>query len=372
MNKDGNRLLLVVGIVTVLLLGSLFVMRDHSDVVNSNDMSLGNDVREEDTVIEKHSQPEESTSSNEDDIQEVEEETLSVDSARALIIGLDASRTLTDVLMVVDFNAETNDVKIISIPRDLEIDYSEEPFRTMRLEFNEKVRNGEIEADLHQRAYSKINAIYLDTGMTQASLYYTREVVEEVTGVDIDYVASVDVYNFQDVVDAVGGVEFDVPQDMYWKDPVQDLLIDVKEGLQVLDGNQAMGVVRYRHDYLTGDLQRIQVQQDFMIAFFEQVIANRDSNQILDLVDELFAMVEADFGLAVAMDYANYLLEMDLQGLLAEENMITVPTWGERLEYEVDGVVKWHQLWDPAKVREAVDELLDSGVVTQVEEGPKG
>ena len=161
-------------------------------------------------------------------------------------------------------------------------------------------------------------------------------------------------------------------RDRYWKDPVQDLLIDVKEGLQVLDGNQAMGVVRYRHDYLTGDLQRIQVQQDFMIAFFEQVIANRDSNQILDLVDELFAMVEADFGLAVAMDYANYLLEMDLQGLLAEENMITVPTWGERLEYEVDGVVKWHQLWDPAKVREAVDELLDSGVVTQVEEGPKG
>ena len=71
------------------------------------------------------------------------------------------------------------------------------------------------------------------------------------------------------MIDALGGVDFDVPQNMNYDDPVQDLHIHLKKGFQHLDGDKAEQLVRFRR-YPTGDIKRVEVQQDFMKALADQ------------------------------------------------------------------------------------------------------
>ena len=78
-----------------------------------------------------------------------------------------------------------------------------------------------------------------------------------------------------ELVNAIGGVWYDVPRHMDYDDPAQDLSIHVKAGYQKLDGEQAMGVVRFRegkNGYATGDLGRIETQQTFLKALIEQCL----------------------------------------------------------------------------------------------------
>ena len=78
-----------------------------------------------------------------------------------------------------------------------------------------------------------------------------------------------------ELVDAIGGVYFDVPRRMYYNDLSQHFKIDLQPGYQLLDGNGAMGVLRWRHNsddsghilnsgYAMGDLGRIKTQQAFL------------------------------------------------------------------------------------------------------------
>lgn len=356
MNSEIKLLVILSSVVLVIFLGSFFVMANHEDIVTNNiDLNVDlTEVEEPDTdevaEVEEYIEPE-----------VVEPLIPEVEDITGLLIGLDASGQLTDVLMVANFDVETNEVKIVSVPRDLEIDYREEPFTSMRNAFNEKVNSGEIDANLHQRSYSKVNEIYVDTGMTNAGLYYTKEVVEEITGLEIDHIAFIDVYGFKDVVDAVGGVEFYVPEKMKYSDPLQDLYIDLEEGLQVLDGEHAMQMVRYRK-YTMGDIQRIQVQQDFMAALAAKVTTIRDFDQIVALMNSVYDIFESDFGVNVALDYVTYAFELELDNLLDSENMVTIPSWGEKEEYESNGTTKyrWHQYWDAEDARAVVDELMNN------------
>ena len=80
----------------------------------------------------------------------------------------------------------------------------------------------------------------------------------------------IDLSCFIDLVDLFGGVEFNVPQDMFYDDPAQDLHIALNAGEQTLDGEQAMGLVRYRYGYTMADLDRVNVQRAFIQAAIEQ------------------------------------------------------------------------------------------------------
>lgn len=276
-----------------------------------------------------------------------------------LIIGLDANGGLTDVLMTVHLDTEKNELAFISVPRDLEINYQEEPFKTMRYDFNKKVQAKEIDANLHQRSYSKVNAIYYDTGKTSAGLYYTKDVVEEIIGMKIDYIAVIDVYGFKDVIDIMGGIDFDVPQDMFYNDPEQDLYIDLDKGLQHLDGDHAMQLVRFRK-YPLGDLQRIQVQQDLMRELYKKVLGKMDIDTLTNVINKAYGIIDTDFGIIVALKYADYIFNLQLDNLFDKNNMITIPSWGEMEEYEQDGILKrsWHQYWDIDEAHTVVSSLL--------------
>lgn len=94
--------------------------------------------------------------------------------------------------------------------------------------------------------------------------------VADIIGYRPDGYMLISLDGFVDIVDIMGGVEFDVPQDMFYEDPSQDLYIDLKEGLQTLNGTDAMGLVRFRKGYANQDLGRVEVQREFISACMDQ------------------------------------------------------------------------------------------------------
>ena len=96
------------------------------------------------------------------------------------------------------------------------------------------------------------------------------EAVSEITGRPVKDYVRMDLTAAEAVIDALGGVTFTVPQDMYYSDPYQDLFIDLKAGEQTLSGKDAVSLLRYRKGYPEGDLKRVEVQQAFLMELFRQ------------------------------------------------------------------------------------------------------
>lgn len=171
-----------------------------------------------------------------------------------LVLGCDADYTRggkrivrkyarSDMMMVVRLDLVTKQVSGISIPRD-----------TL--------------ATAGGRGEQKINAFHSFGGAELA-----QEAVENLLpGVRIDRVIVLDFDAFQEMVDIAGGVEIDVQKRMRWTDKAAKLKIDLKPGLQNLNGYDAMGFVRYRHT--DSDMHRMERQRQFMLAFKKAVFAN--------------------------------------------------------------------------------------------------
>ena len=327
MDKDMRELLILSTTIMIIFLSSLFVVGSQDDTIEDV-----NTTQE----IEKEKENEEAV-----EIVEEKEEIFHPDSFTGLLIGFDKSRGLTDVIMVGYFDAKDSEFKVISVPRDLLIDFRKEPFKTIK----------ENDPD-NQILYCKLTEVYYNLGKDNDALKELEKIVSAIVGLEIDYMATIDVGGFKDVVDAVGGVEFYVPQRMYYKDPLQDLYIDLEEGMQVMDGDKAEQLVRYRK-YKMGDLQRIQVQQDFMLALYKKISKIRDFDKVAELATIGYNIFDSDFGLAFALDYAKYFFEMDGQEVLNSENMVILPSYGERIN-DI-----WYQKWSLEENHKIVNELID-------------
>ena len=92
----------------------------------------------------------------------------------------------------------------------------------------------------------------------------------EMLGIEIHNYIKLDTGHFRNIVDALGGVEFNVPIKMYYEDPCQNLTINLEKGMQLLDGEKAEMLVRYRMGYPKGDIDRIEMQKAFLGAMIEQ------------------------------------------------------------------------------------------------------
>ena len=151
-----------------------------------------------------------------------------------LVLGVDerpASKvegSRTDTIMIVQVVPDTGEIKLLSIPRDLMI---------------------EVEPGVEGR----INSAYAYGGIEQ-----TMRVVQDYTRVPIEHYAVVDFWGFRRVIDAMGGVEVDVEDEIPPKHGIED-------GLQTLDGSQALFYARYRKTE-GGDLDRIEHQQRLISA----------------------------------------------------------------------------------------------------------
>ncbi len=160
-----------------------------------------------------------------------------------LVAGVDEGGGNTDTIMVGKLDTVNHTLDIVSIPRDTLIN-----------------ANWWVK---------KINSAYAAAGGGDEGIASLRENIRRLIGFDVDCYAIVDLELFVQVVDAMGGVDYDVPIAMdYDIGPV----IHLQPGYQHLNGEQALGLVRFRSSYVMGDLGRLEAQHDFLKAVAEQFI----------------------------------------------------------------------------------------------------
>ena len=128
------------------------------------------------------------------------------------------------------------------------------------------------------------------------------ETVSQQLGIPVDYTVLVDLRGFEALVDAIRGVDFYVPLDMDYDDPVQDLHIHFTKGMQHLYGADALKVVRFRHNndgtgYGSEDVGRMKTQQDFLKAVAKQTLTASNLDKIDDFVKIFNQYVETDLTL---------------------------------------------------------------------------
>jgi polyisoprenyl-teichoic acid--peptidoglycan teichoic acid transferase len=149
---------------------------------------------------------------------------------------------LADVMLLVKFDPETKKMVMLSIPRD-------------------------TRTQIEGYGTRKINAANVEGGPALTA----KSVSNLLGGVGIDRYVRINVLGVAKLIDALGGVTVYVPKDMKYKDDSQHLYINLKAGKQHLKGEQAMQLLRFRHDEL-GDIGRIQRQQMVLRALMEQTL----------------------------------------------------------------------------------------------------
>lgn len=165
----------------------------------------------------------------------------------------------TDTMMLVAYDVPNQSLNVMSLPRDTYVNYN-----------GRKV--------LLNSVYNRAGGSKDDKGITAL-----KKEVGELTGVTPDYHVLIQWDAVGKLVDAIDGVDFDVPRRMYYNDLSQDFKINLQAGFQHLDGDQAMQLIRWRHNsddkgnilnsgYANGDLGRIQTQQDFMKAVIKKCL----------------------------------------------------------------------------------------------------
>lgn len=155
-------------------------------------------------------------------------------SKNVLVVGVDKEGKRADVLMLLCVNTEDKTMSLISIPRDTKV---KALGRTC-----------------------KINSLLgKEDGME-----LLVDTVRHITGLPINSYCKVTFEGLKNMVDILGGIRYNVPVDMDYDDPVQDLSIHLKKGEQLLDGAAVEGLVRFRSGYANADLGRIDTQQDFL------------------------------------------------------------------------------------------------------------
>lgn len=214
-----------------------------------------------------------------------------------LVVGKDAASRSTDTIMLAMFDTTNKKMNILSIPRDTIVNVS--------------------------RATKKINAAYVASG---GDIYALYDEVESITGIRPDKYVLVSVEGFVDFIDAIGGVEVDVPIDMNYKDPAQNLTINIKKGLQTLDGYDSMGFMRYRATYVDGDIGRIKVQHTFVEALIKKMLTPTTFARIPELAEIILDNIETDLSLGNEIWLGKQMLTMNLE---TDVNMHTLPGYAD-------------------------------------------
>ncbi len=182
-----------------------------------------------------------------------------------LVVGSDDGNGNTDTMMVGMLDTVNQKLDVVSIPRDtlVNVDWP----------------------------VKKANTILSLNGNGVEGL---KAGLSDILGYMVDCYVVIDLNAFVELVDMVGGVYFDVPQDMDYDDDVQDLHIHVSAGPQWLDGETALGVVRFRSGYANADLGRIETQQAFLSALADQVLQPENLLRINEFAQIFAEYVDTD------------------------------------------------------------------------------
>jgi polyisoprenyl-teichoic acid--peptidoglycan teichoic acid transferase len=276
------------------------------------------------------------------------------------ILGVDKDGYRTDVTMIAFFNHKTHEIDVVSIPRDTQVMIPDELYAEITASRSDVKQNERI---------NTIPAYVSSKRRNEASV----AVLENAFGVKIDYFVNMDLDGFKSIVDAIGPIYVDVPQDMKYTDVLQDppLIIDLKAGYQGLNGSQAEQLIRFRYGYSDADLGRIKTQHLFMKAFVEQLLKPDKLFNIVSIVESVLLYVTTDFSDAV--DYLIYVDKLSADKI----TMVTLPGSGSGNDgsfiYDVEATkLLFEGILNKVNVDDATNENASNEGTTDSETGVNG
>ena len=211
------------------------------------------------------------------------------DKATIMIMGVDERDDdvgRSDTLMIASIDPKTNQASLLSVPRDTRV----------------KIKG---------HGFDKVNAAYA-YGKEKLS----QDTVENLLGVSVDHYVIINTKSFKKIIDAIGGIDIDVPKRMHYEDPWDDdggLIIDFQPGMQHMDGAKAVTYVRYRDE--EGDLGRIRRQQDFVRAFMEKLVSPAIIPKLPTVIKEVMGSIETDLSFRQLLEFVGTLKESKDNGL---------------------------------------------------------
>ena len=235
-----------------------------------------------------------------------------------LVVGRDTGGGgNTDTIMVMSYDIPNQKLNVLNIPRDTMVN---------------------VPWDV-----KKINSVYnWASNYDKDGIDYLKEEISYLIGFQPDFTVVVEWEAVGELVDAIGPVWFDVPYDMNYEDPSQDLYIHLEAGPQNIDGDKAMQLLRWRKNndkvvngqvvsyggYVNGDLGRIETQQEFLKAVIEKCLSSLTVDKIPALAKIFMDNVDTRNTLTVN-NIAWFAQEAILGGLSMENvNFITLPCEG--------------------------------------------
>lgn len=237
-----------------------------------------------------------------------------------LMMGVDSpdvkksKGTRTDTMMLSKVNFKTGKIDILSLPRDSRV-----------------MVNGKKDKLNHAHAY----------GGTPLTINTVRDFLN----IDLNYYVKVDYKAVKSIVDAIGGVEINVPMRMYYQDPMADppLNIDLQPGVQVLNGQKANGFLRFRSGYKDGDLGRIKAQQYFLEELIKQTLKPKNIPKLPKIVKSYFDYVDTNIPMSLILK------GVGLANNLDSENISMYTLSGEQkrisgLSYLIPDVIETEKL----------------------------
>ena len=228
----------------------------------------------------------------------------SQDYYTVLILGRDTGGGgNTDTMLLASYDVTNQKATVMSIPRDTMVNVSWD--------------------------IKRINSVYNYYGGGDRGIQYLYKEIAQLVGFEPDYQVVVEWDAVGQIVDAMGGVWFDVPRNMNYDDPYQDLHIHQEKGYRLLTGDDAMQVLRYRHDndmrygYPDGDLGRIKTQQAFLTAMVDQLLQIKNVTKINQFIQVFQNNLETDLSFQNILWFA----QQAILGGLSMENVefVTMP-----------------------------------------------
>lgn len=218
-----------------------------------------------------------------------------------LVVGRDQVSNSTDTVMIAMFDTKNHKLNIVSIPRDTLIN-SKYDIKKINYIYPAAVNNGnDPVADL-------------------------QEAVSNILGYSVDSYAIFDINAFVKVIDAMGGIYYTVPFDMYYDDPTQNYHVAIPAGYQWLSGDNAMKVFRFRvgnngTSYPDGDIGRINTQHDFMKTVAKQMLSVGNIPNLSKIIDVCEESVDTNLTANNMAFFAQEFLKLSEDDI----NIMTIP-----------------------------------------------
>ncbi len=257
--------------------------------------------------------------------------------------GVGDGYNLTDTIIIASYNPQTQQASLLSIPRDTYV--------------GKRDKNS---ATPNYLASYKMNAVYRNGENLEEAI----ECISNLTGINIDNYILVNTDAIIDIVDAIGGVWFNVPIDMNYDDTNQDLHIHLQAGEQLIDGAKAEQLLRFRHnqdwtsypeEYGDNDIGRMRTQREFIQETLKQLLKIENVTKVLNLLEIVSNNVRSDLDFQTLKYYIPYAFKFNTSNIISD----VLPGVSE----QCNGI--WIYTADKTKTKQVVQDLFTDKIVVE-------